>query len=97
MSIQYMNSNSRPLEHESPLITTRPGLPPYCWFIKYVPIDPVGAKRSSLADVASSIVSVNIIVHYIYLIRVPTSMRNYYSDFIYSTIYQISSIDTLKD
>ena len=28
MSIQCWDSNPRPLEHESPPITTRPGLPP---------------------------------------------------------------------
>ena len=28
MTIQYMVPNPRPLEHESPSITTRPGLPP---------------------------------------------------------------------
>ena len=28
-SIQCQDSNSQPLEHESPPITTRPGLPPY--------------------------------------------------------------------
>ena len=38
-SIRCWDLNSRPLEHESPLITTRPGFLPYYLFsLKYFPI-----------------------------------------------------------
>ena len=34
-SIRCWDLNSRPLEHESPSITTRPGLPPQIQLLKY--------------------------------------------------------------
>ena len=34
-SLWYRDSNSRPSEHESPIITTRPGLPP-CFYSLYL-------------------------------------------------------------
>ena len=44
-SICCWDSNPRPLEHESPTITTRPGLPPYKWAIlaqdKFLIIGPI--------------------------------------------------------
>ena len=43
--IRRQDSNPRPLEHESPTITTRPGLPPYKWAIlaqdKFLIIGPI--------------------------------------------------------
>ena len=35
----YRHSNPQPLEHESPPITTRPGLPPNTFIVSIVTID----------------------------------------------------------
>ena len=53
-SIWYWDSNPRPTEHESPLITTRPGLPPFSSVLQFRPpivcpvLRPFSAKTSNL-------------------------------------------------
>ena len=48
-SIWCWDLNSRPLEHEPPLITTGPGLPPsrvdFLFHLKYLNRIPIGIKR----------------------------------------------------
>ena len=49
-SILCRDSNSRPLEHESPPITTRPGLPPYDLFLCFyiLKLYQLGVDRQTL-------------------------------------------------